>query len=67
MSMCKVQRVAQILDPGESAQDIVDIPTVLEHVICSGDGACGIQSSVSGVYVHRPSIRSTDSEAIAKF
>ena len=54
-----------ILVASEKAQNIVEIPTVLEHVICSGDGACGIQSGASGVYVHRPSIRSTNSEAIA--
>ena len=61
-----------ILVAGESAQNIVEIPTVLEHVICSGDGACGIQSGATGEYVHRPGnllcqIRGTDSESLAKF
>ena len=60
-----------ILVAGESAQNIVEIPTVLEHVICSGDGACGIQSGATGAYVHRPGnilshIRGTDCEAIAE-
>ena len=64
--------VLPILVAVETAQDIVDIPTVLEHVICSGDGACGIQSGATGEYVHRPGnllyqIRSTDCEAIANF
>ena len=60
-----------ILVAGESAQNIVEIPTVPEHVICSGDGACGIQSGATGEYVHRPGnllcqIRSTDCESIAE-
>ena len=60
-----------ILDPGEKVQNIVEIPTVPEHVICSGNGACGIQSGATGAYVHRPGnllcqIRSTDCESIAE-
>ena len=60
-----------ILDPGEKVQNIVEIPTVPEHVICSGDGACGIQSGATGEYVHRPGnllcqIRGTDCESLAE-
>ena len=60
-----------ILVPGETAQNIVEIPTALQQVICSGDGTCGIQSSATGGYVHRPrnplsQIRGTDSESIAE-
>ena len=43
-----------ILVPGETAQKVVEIPTVLQQVICSGDETCGIQSSATGGYVHRP-------------
>ena len=39
---------------GETAQNVVEIPTVLQQVICSGDGTCGIQSSATGGYVRRP-------------
>ena len=65
MLLCEVQRFSPVLIPGETAQNIVKIPTVLEQVICSGDGACGIQSGATGVYVHRPcnlpsEIRCTD-------
>ena len=57
-----------IFDQGETAQNILEIPTVLEQVICSGDGACGIQSGTTGFYVHRPDnppsqIRGADSES----
>ena len=60
-----------ILDPGEKAQNNVEIPTVPEHVICSGDGACGIQSGATGAYVHRrcnilSQIRGTDCESRAE-
>ena len=67
MLMCKVLRVSQFLVAGESAQNIVEIPTVPEHVICSGDGGCGIQSGASGMCVHTAShIRSSDSESLAE-
>ena len=60
-----------ILDPGEKAQNNVEIPTVLGRVTCSGDGACGIQSVATGEYVHRPGsllcqIRGTDCESFAE-
>ena len=56
-----------VFDPGERAQNTMEIPTVLERVICPGDGACGIQSGTTGLYVHRPhnppsQIRGADSE-----
>ena len=43
-----------VLVPGEAAENVVEISTVPEQVICSGDKACGIQSSVAGESVHRP-------------
>ena len=60
-----------ILDPGEKAQNNVEIPTVPVRVTCSGDGACGIQSGATGEYVHRPGnllcqIRGTDCESLAE-
>ena len=59
-----------MLFPGETAQIIVEIQTVLEQVICSGDGTFGIQSDAAGCYVHRsrkpPQIRGADSEFIAE-
>ena len=67
----QISKGVPILVAGESAQNIVEIPTVPEHVICSGDGACGIQSGATGAYVHRPGnllsqIRGTDCEARAE-
>ena len=60
-----------ILVAVETARKIVEIPSVLEHVISSGDGACGIQSGATGAYVHRPGnilsqIRGTDCESRAE-
>ena len=43
-----------IVVSGETAQNVAEIPTVLQQVICSGAGTCGIQSSATGGYVHRP-------------
>ena len=52
--MCVRQQVwFTVLVPGESAQNIAEVPTVPWQVICSGDGTCGIESSVAAEYVHR--------------
>ena len=57
--------------PDETTQNIVEVVTVLEQVICSGHGTCGVQSGATGVYAHRscnlPSqIRGTDIASIAE-
>ena len=37
-----------VLVPEETAQNIVEITTAPEQLICSGDGTCRIQSSIAG-------------------